>query len=189
MAMNPFETAAVEENTTRMFLCCLHNLSDKNDFDGMMPRDIYNRLGLEAVTGKDAIAQKVQWLVNSCLQSGYIEPVGNTGRIKMTANGHKRCLSGDPVYCSGLPSYKNYEGANISGGIILVTCDGKSSNDVIKESKSLSGVISAYIVDKKTPDAPDVIINMDTKYKDTILNATNILLTMHGVQKVKYQIV
>ena len=45
MTLNPFENDAIEEETTRRFPCCLHNLSDKDGFDGMMPRDIYNRLG------------------------------------------------------------------------------------------------------------------------------------------------
>ena len=104
MSANPFETDAVEQDTTRMFLCCLHNLSaDKKHFDGMIPTDIYNQLGLEAVIRKD---ERVEWLVSNCLQRGYIEPVGDTGRINMTACGHQLCLSGDPSYCSGLTSYK-----------------------------------------------------------------------------------
>ena len=66
MTLNPFENDAIEEETTRRFLCCLHALSDKDGFDGMVPRDIYNRLGYEAVTGEDAITQRVHWIVNSC---------------------------------------------------------------------------------------------------------------------------
>jgi len=82
-----------QQDTTRMFLCCLHNISaDKKHFDGMMPTDIYNQLGLEAVIRKD---ERVEWLVSNCLQRGYIEPVGDTGRINMTACGHQLCLSGE----------------------------------------------------------------------------------------------
>jgi hypothetical protein len=93
MTINPFETDAVEEETTRRFLCCLHNVSDKSDFDGIMPRDIYNKLGYETVTGEDSITQRVQWMVNSCMMAGYIEPVGDTDKINMTDDGHKHCLS------------------------------------------------------------------------------------------------
>jgi hypothetical protein len=83
--------------------------------------------------------------------------------------------------------------ANMSG-IILVTCDDKSSKNIIKESKlklGLVGVLSAYIVDKKasTPDAPNVVINVDAEDKEDIPKAANILLNMDGVQKVRYQIV
>ena len=99
MTLNPFENDAIEEETTRRFLCCLHNLSDKDGFDGMMPRDIYNRLGYEAVTGEDAVAESI---VNSCTKKGYIEHTENTDKINMTDDGHKHCLS---AYCNGL-SYK-----------------------------------------------------------------------------------
>ena len=102
MTLNPFENDAIEEETTRRFLCCLHNLSDKDGFDGMMPRDIYNRLGYEAVLGEDATGQRVDWIVNSCTMKGYIEPAENTDKIQMTDDGHKHCLS---AYCNGL-SYK-----------------------------------------------------------------------------------
>jgi hypothetical protein len=99
MTLNPFENNAIEEETTRRFLCCLHNLSYNDGFDGMMPRDIYNRLGY--VTGEEAIAQRVQWIVNICAMKGYIEPTENTDKIILTDDGHKYCL----LYCSGPPSY------------------------------------------------------------------------------------
>jgi hypothetical protein len=79
--------------------------------------------------------------------------------------------------------------ANMSG-VILVTCDGKRCQNIIKESKSqIRGVTSAYIVDKQTPDAPDVIINVDASSIEYIRAATQILVNMDGVQKVKYRIV
>ena len=55
-----------------------------------------------------------------------------------------------------------------TSGIILINCDAKSSKKVLRECKSnISGVTSAYLVDKKTSDAPDVIVNMDAKSKLT----------------------
>jgi hypothetical protein len=78
--------------------------------------------------------------------------------------------------------------ANISG-IILVTCDGKSSKYIIEQSKSLSGVTNAYRVEKEAPDSPDVIINIDAKTREDILAAKETVLNMDGVRKVKYRIV
>ena len=72
---------------------------------------------------------------------------------------------------------------------LLVTCDDKRRQNIIKECKSqIKGVTSAYIVDKQTSDAPDVIINVDASRED-IRAATQILVNMVGVQKVKYRIV
>lgn len=52
--MDPFENPIDEEQTTPKFLCCLHNLSGKKGVrvNGMMPADIYKRLGQEAAEGK-----------------------------------------------------------------------------------------------------------------------------------------
>lgn len=78
--------------------------------------------------------------------------------------------------------------ANMSG-VFLVTCDAKSRKNVVKESKlSIPGVTSAYIVDKKTPDEPEVIINLETASKDDFMKAANTLLGMVGVQKVNCKI-
>ena len=75
-------------------------------------------------------------------------------------------------------------------GVILVTCDGKQRQNIIKESKSqIRGVTSAYIVNKQRPDAPDVIINVDGMSREDILAATQIVFNMGGVKKVKYRIV
>jgi hypothetical protein len=105
MPTNPFESDAVEQDTTRKFLCYLHNLSaDKKGFDGMMPTDIYDRLELETVPRKD---ERVEWMVNNCLQRGYIKPVGDSGRINMTICGHGLCLSGEPSYCSKVSIFKH----------------------------------------------------------------------------------
>ena len=100
MSANPFETDAAARYDSYVPLLFSQSVFH---FDGMMPTDIYNQLGLEAVIRKD---ERVEWLVSNCLQRGYIEPVGDTGRINMTACGHQLCLSGDRSYCSGLPSYK-----------------------------------------------------------------------------------
>ena len=78
--------------------------------------------------------------------------------------------------------------ANTSG-VLLVTCDDKSCKNIIKESKSaIRGITSAYIVDKKTPDDPGVIINLETASKDDFMKAANTLLGMVGVQKVNCKI-
>jgi hypothetical protein len=75
-------------------------------------------------------------------------------------------------------------------GVILVTCDGKQRQNIIKECKSqINGVTSAYIVNKQRPDAPDVIINVDGMSREDILAATQIVFNMGGVKKVKYRIV
>jgi hypothetical protein len=72
-------------------------------------------------------------------------------------------------------------------GVILVTCAGKQRQNIIKESKSqIRGVTSAYIVDKQTPDDPDIIINVDAS---SVRAATQIVVNMDGVQKAKYRIV
>jgi len=65
-------------------------------------------------------------------------------------------------------------------GVILVTCAGKSQ---------IRGVTSAYIVDKQTPDDPDIIINVDASSVEYIRAATQIVVNMDGVQKAKYRIV
>ncbi|MGC2575359.1 MAG: hypothetical protein WA364_27955 [Candidatus Nitrosopolaris sp.] len=75
-------------------------------------------------------------------------------------------------------------------GVILVTCAGKQRQNIIKESKSqIRGVTSAYIVDKQTPDDPDIIINVDATSVEYIRAATQIVVNMDGVQKAKYRIV
>jgi len=77
-----------------------------------------------------------------------------------------------------------------TSGIILINCDAKSSKKVLRECKShISGVTSAYLVDKKTSDAPDVIVNMDAKSKEEIVTATDVVVNMDGVRKVRYRIV
>jgi len=93
----------------RRFLCCLYQLS-RNRYDvhenGMVPRDIYNLLELSP-EGEELVNQKVKWLVDRCLEKGYIQP-GDDGRIKITDDGNKRCEITDEYghsYCSGLPSY------------------------------------------------------------------------------------
>jgi hypothetical protein len=77
--------------------------------------------------------------------------------------------------------------ANMSG-VILVTCDDKQH--IIKESRSLKGFTSAYIVDKQRSegDTPDVIINIDASRED-IREDTQMVVNMDSVQKVRYRIV
>jgi nitrate reductase NapAB chaperone NapD len=75
----------------------------------------------------------------------------------------------------------NMTAANMSG-VILVTCDGKQCQNIIKETKSkIPGITSACIVDKERDDAPDVIINMDAASREDIREATQIVVNMDGV--------
>jgi hypothetical protein len=92
-----------DENYTFLrFLCCLYTKS-RNDNDvrinGMTPRDIYDRLELEATIGIDLINWRVQMLVTNCLRNGHIARPGKTGRIIMTASGNEFCST----RCGGIP--------------------------------------------------------------------------------------
>lgn len=78
--------------------------------------------------------------------------------------------------------------ANVSG-IILVTCEDKSSKHIIQQCKSLSGVTNAYRAEKEAPDSPDIIININAKTREDILATKETVLNMDGVQKIKYRIV
>jgi len=72
----------------------LHNLSaDKEGFDVTA---VYDMLELKGVPRKD---ERVQWMVDNCLQRGYIKPVGDSGRINMTICGHELCLHHIVVKC------------------------------------------------------------------------------------------
>lgn len=79
--------------------------------------------------------------------------------------------------------------ANMSG-VILVSCDDKERQNIIIKSRSLKGFTNAYIVDKKRSegDTADVIINIDAS-RDAIREATQFVVNLDGVQKVKYRIV
>lgn len=78
---------------------------------------------------------------------------------------------------------------SLVSGVILVSCDGNSCKDVIKRSKSeISGITSAFIVDKKTSEDPGVVINLDTVSEDDFMKAAKTLLEIGGVQKVNYKI-
>jgi hypothetical protein len=108
MITSPFGNPT--DPTTRKFLCCLHNRTDRTDLllNGLTPVEVYNQLGLEVTEGRDK-AQIIAELVTGCKQNGYIEHVGGTGKIRMTAAGIKLCNSIEEdgrSYCSKVPSYK-----------------------------------------------------------------------------------
>ncbi|MFZ0510993.1 MAG: hypothetical protein WAM14_05260 [Candidatus Nitrosopolaris sp.] len=65
----------------------------------MTPRDIYDRLGMEAVTGEDLKNPRVERLVTNNLKSHYITLNGSTGRVKMT-DPDNYCYSN----CGGAPT-------------------------------------------------------------------------------------
>ncbi|MGC1929330.1 MAG: hypothetical protein WA667_10180 [Candidatus Nitrosopolaris sp.] len=52
--------------------------------DGMRPREIYDKLGSEGITGEDLKKQRSNILVENNLKSEYITRNENTGRVKMT---------------------------------------------------------------------------------------------------------
>jgi hypothetical protein len=109
MTTNPFGNPNYQ--TTRKFLCCLHNRSDKTHLllNGLTPTEVYDQLGFEA-TEENLKTQTINQLVTGCEQNGYIERVGNTGKIRMTADGFKLCNHTEDdgtSYCSKVSSYKD----------------------------------------------------------------------------------
>jgi predicted transcriptional regulator of viral defense system len=68
--------------------------------------EVYDQLGLE-VTEANLKTHTINQLVTGCEQRGYIERVGNTCKIRMTAAGIKLCnhIEDDGTsYCSKVPS-------------------------------------------------------------------------------------
>jgi hypothetical protein len=88
-----------------------HNRTDKTYLllNGLTPTEVYDQLGLEATEG-DLKTQTINQLVTGCEQNGYVEHVGNTGKIRMTVAGIRLCnnIEDDGTsYCSKVPSYND----------------------------------------------------------------------------------
>jgi hypothetical protein len=98
-----------KEPTTRKFLCCLHNRTERTDLllNGLTPIEVYNQLGVGATEGRDR-TRTIDQLVIGCERNGYVERVG--GKIRMTVAGIRLCNSIEEdgqSYCSKVPSYKD----------------------------------------------------------------------------------
>lgn len=112
MATNPFGNP--KNLTTQKFLCCLHNQTYKTDLllNGLMPIEVYNKISEGEVVGtegQDKI-RIIDQLVTGCEANGYIDRIGNTGKIRMTVAGIRLCNSiqeDGKSYCSKVPSYKD----------------------------------------------------------------------------------
>ncbi len=78
--------------------------------------------------------------------------------------------------------------ASVSG-VILVSCKDNACKNIIEIAKSrINGVTSAFRVEKKDSDSPDVIINIDAESKEQLLTVKDNVLNMKGVDKIKYRI-
>lgn len=78
---------------------------------------------------------------------------------------------------------------NVSG-VILVTCEGNACKEVMKRAKlEINGVTDVFRVNEKRYDNADVIINMDVKTREQLIDAKDSVLNMNGVKSIKYRIV
>lgn len=102
------------DEITRKFLCCLHNRTDKTDLllAGLTPLEVYNKIseGVFDTAEGEHRSRIIDELVVGCERNGYIERVGDTGKIRMTPAGIRLCNSEDEdekSYCSKVPAYKD----------------------------------------------------------------------------------
>jgi hypothetical protein len=102
MSDTPF-TGEEESVMTRNFLCCLY-WESRNTLevskDGMRPREIYDKLGSEGITGENLKNQRSNILVQNNLKCGHITRNESTGKVKMTEAGNNYCYSN----CGGAPA-------------------------------------------------------------------------------------
>jgi hypothetical protein len=66
MSTNPF--MAHDNDTTRKFLCCLHNRTDTDEkhLNGLTPEEVYNKMDEAALEG-EATTLIINQLVTACI--------------------------------------------------------------------------------------------------------------------------
>ncbi|MFZ0326066.1 MAG: hypothetical protein WBP64_16855 [Nitrososphaeraceae archaeon] len=71
-----------------------------------------------------------------------------------------------------------------TSGTFWVTCNKHACKELIKRSKSIEGVVYAFMVEKKTDNDPDVIIKLTGVNEQQIVSARNIISGIKGVVQV-----
>ena len=66
-------------------------------------------------------------------------------------------------------------------GTLWINCGRLACKKVIERSRLMEGVVSAFQVQKRSPNDPDVIVNISGVTEDKIYQAKTAFETIHGV--------
>jgi hypothetical protein len=70
-------------------------------------------------------------------------------------------------------------------GVLLVTCKGKTCDNIVKKAKKLNGVKYAFRVNRLQPEDADVIVNVNANSETEIFSVRNELSRDQGVDNIK----